>query len=404
MTLQRSLPRRTILRGLGTTLALPFLDAMVPAFARQLSTGDTPNRMVFVYVPNGIVMNAWTPVTQQPITPLPTQLPRVLQPISAYRNDFSILSGLTHNGGRALGDGPGDHARAGASYLTGVHPKKTFGADIHAGISADQIAAIYGYLILNGLPLDEDTLRFNASLVKTFLYHDPSVADDVTVLSVGIVGSRELSQVAVAGDRLEKLLPILEDSPSITNVGLTGSPFTRNAQLMATTRTLQTSVPIAAVGAFILLLVTMRSFRYALVTIIPIGLVVAWLYGFMSMTGFALNFVTATIGAISIGVGIDFSIHMTERFREELGKAPDKYQALCQAARGTGVALVASAASSIVGFGIMGFAPMPMFASFGQLTAVMIFLALAASLVVLPSLLLLVTPNDSSLSGTNTGD
>ncbi|SVB45351.1 uncharacterized protein METZ01_LOCUS198205, partial [marine metagenome] len=49
---------------------------MVPAFARQLSTGDTPNRMVFVYVPNGIVMNAWTPVTQQPITPLPTQLPR----------------------------------------------------------------------------------------------------------------------------------------------------------------------------------------------------------------------------------------------------------------------------------------------------------------------------------------
>ena len=141
MTLQRSLPRRTILRGLGTTLALPFLDAMVPAFARQLSTGDTPNRMVFVYVPNGIVMNAWTPVTQQRITPLPTQLPRVLQPISAYRNDFSILSGLTHNGGRALGDGPGDHARAGASYLTGVHPKKTFGADIHAGISADQIAA-----------------------------------------------------------------------------------------------------------------------------------------------------------------------------------------------------------------------------------------------------------------------
>lgn len=200
------------------------------------------------------------------------------------------------------------------------------------------------------------------------------------------------------------MLPILEDAPSITKVGLTGSPFTRNAQLTATTRTLQTSVPIAAIGAFILLLVAMRSFRYALVTIIPIGLVVAWLYGFMSMTGFALNFVTATIGAISIGVGVDFSIHMTERFREELGKAPDKYQALGQAARGTGVALVASAASSIVGFGIMGFAPMPMFASFGQLTAVMIFLALAASLVVLPSLLLLVTPNDSSSSGTKMGE
>ena len=83
---------------------------------------------------------------------------------------------------------------------------------------------------------------------------------------------------------------------------------------------------------------------------------------------------------------------MTERFREELRRAPDKVQAMRQAARGTGVALVASAASSIVGFAIMGLAPMPMFASYGQLTALMIFLALAASLVVLPSLLLLVTP------------
>jgi predicted RND superfamily exporter protein len=83
---------------------------------------------------------------------------------------------------------------------------------------------------------------------------------------------------------------------------------------------------------------------------------------------------------------------MTERFREELRRAPDKVQAMRQAARGTGAALVASAASSIVGFSIMGLAPMPMFASFGILTALMIFLALAASLVVLPSLLLLVTP------------
>ena len=109
------------------------------------------------------------------------------------------------------------------------------------------------------------------------------------------------------------------------------------------------------------------------------------------LTGFALNFVTATIGAISIGVGIDYSIHMTERYREELGRATDKMAALRQAARGTGVALVASAASSIVGFAIMGFAPMPLFASYGMLTAIMIFLALAASILVLPSLLILVT-------------
>lgn len=142
----------------------------------------------------------------------------------------------------------------------------------------------------------------------------------------------------------------------------------------------------------------MRSVRYAVVTIIPIGLVVAWLYGLMYLAGFSLNFVTATIGAISIGVGIDYSIHMTERFREELQRASDKMQAVRQAARGTGVALVASAASSIVGFGIMGLSPMPMFASYGILTALMIFLALVASLVVLPSLLLLVTPERAKVT------
>ena len=136
----------------------------------------------------------------------------------------------------------------------------------------------------------------------------------------------------------------------------------------------------------------MRSVRYAVVTVIPIGLVVAWLYAIMYVGGFALNFVTATIGAVSIGVGIDFSIHMTERFREELARASSRADALAQATRGTGVALAASAASSIVGFVILGFAPMPLFSSYGFLTAIMIALALAASLIVLPSLLVLVTP------------
>ena len=156
------------------------------------------------------------------------------------------------------------------------------------------------------------------------------------------------------------------------------------------------SLPIAAAAVFVLLLIVMRSLRYAVVTIIPIGLVVAWLYGLMYLTGFPLNYVTATIGAVSIGVGIDYSIHMTERFREEMGRASDKMQALRQAAKGTGIALLASAASSIAGFAIMGFAPMPLFSSYGILTALMIFLALSASLVVLPSLLLLVTPKKAA--------
>ena len=137
----------------------------------------------------------------------------------------------------------------------------------------------------------------------------------------------------------------------------------------------------------------MRSLRYGVVTIIPIGLVVAWLYAFMYAFDFGLNFVTATIAAVSIGVGVDYAIHMTQRYREELRRSADSLKALRQAAQGTGVALLASAATSVLGFAIMGFAPMPMFSSYGILTAAMIFMAAAASLLVLPSLLIVVTPS-----------
>ena len=142
MSSTRVLPRRTVLRGLGATLALPVLDAMAPAYARGAAAQiAAPDRRAFVYVPNGIRMDAWTPPGVGGAFPLPAALPRILQPVAGFSDQFSILSGLTHNGGRALGDGPGDHARAGASYLTGTHPKKTYGADIHAGVSADQMVA-----------------------------------------------------------------------------------------------------------------------------------------------------------------------------------------------------------------------------------------------------------------------
>jgi len=133
----RYLDRRTFLRGLGTTIALPFLDAMWPAFAATRLNSAAPLRMAFVYVPNGIVMNDWTP----PSDGTDFEFTRILKPLEPLRRDLMVLSGLTQNNGRALGDGPGDHARAAASFLTGVHPRKTAGADIQAGVSVDQIAA-----------------------------------------------------------------------------------------------------------------------------------------------------------------------------------------------------------------------------------------------------------------------
>jgi hypothetical protein len=139
LILKKQLPRRTFLRGVGTVLALPVLDAMVPAFARAAVT--SPSRMAILYFPNGVQMDTWHIETAANIARLPDALPRTLEPLTKYRNDITVLSGLTVNGGRALGDGPGDHGRAGASYLTGAHPKKTFGKDLQAGVSVDQYAA-----------------------------------------------------------------------------------------------------------------------------------------------------------------------------------------------------------------------------------------------------------------------
>lgn len=111
--------RRTVLRGLGAAVALPWLEAMTP---RSLAAGaiEPPRRMIFCYVPNGMHMPEWTPGEEGELGALPP----ILQPLDAYRSEMSVLSGLTLNGGRALGDGPGDHARAVASFLTSAHPYK----------------------------------------------------------------------------------------------------------------------------------------------------------------------------------------------------------------------------------------------------------------------------------------
>jgi hypothetical protein len=133
----KHLPRRTFIKGMGVAIGLPMLDAMTPAFARASRAATAPARLAFVYVPNGIVMKDWRPK----VVGKGFEFTRILKPLESLREDLFVLSGLDEQNGNALGDGPGDHARAGAAFLTGVHCKKTEGADIHNGVSADQIAA-----------------------------------------------------------------------------------------------------------------------------------------------------------------------------------------------------------------------------------------------------------------------
>src|SRR5579871_1081183 len=135
---KRHVSRRTLLRGLGAAIALPLLDSMKPAFADTTAeAAKQPCRLGFAYVPNGIIMQEWTPAAEGSAF----DLPRILEPLAPYQDQIMILSGLTHHNGFPLGDGPGDHARAAATFLTGVHPKRTGGADIQVGISVDQLVA-----------------------------------------------------------------------------------------------------------------------------------------------------------------------------------------------------------------------------------------------------------------------
>jgi hypothetical protein len=132
---KKHLPRRTILRGFGAALALPLLDSMVPAMA-GVNTAKSPTRLGFVYHPTGAIMDQWTPATEGAGFEFSPSL-KALEP---FRERILVMTGLAQVNGRALGDGPGDHAREGATWLTGVHPKRSE-SDVHVGVSADQIAA-----------------------------------------------------------------------------------------------------------------------------------------------------------------------------------------------------------------------------------------------------------------------
>ena len=144
MIMKKALPRRAFLRGVGTGLALPLLDAMVPALsAIDKTPAKGVRRLGFVYLPNGVAMNFkgvnyWRPIgegTQFELSP-------ILKPLESFRQNMVVFSGLTHHQADVLDDGAnGDHTRGTSSWLTGVHPKHTEGADVRNGISADQIAA-----------------------------------------------------------------------------------------------------------------------------------------------------------------------------------------------------------------------------------------------------------------------
>jgi hypothetical protein len=129
--------RRTVLRGFGVSIALPFLESILP----RTCGNDVapPRRMAFVYAPNGKHMPDWTPKSDG----ADFVLPPTLEPLRSVRGEVLVLSGLAQRKANGNGDGPGDHARAMATFLTGRQARKTGGADLRVGVSVDQLAAAH---------------------------------------------------------------------------------------------------------------------------------------------------------------------------------------------------------------------------------------------------------------------
>ena len=284
------------------------------------------------------------------------------------------------------------------------------------------LAFFYGFLSLNGVPGVGPIPDIPPSIVS--LYIAPNVALDPTQPWLDVNGDeaaydhmlirfgmtspedfpgmsggmeevwRDLSSFTnlSTGNQLEAG-PESEDKP-LTWVMPTGRPVTRFVASTTMQEEMQSSLILGSLFVFGTLSVGFRSFKQASVTLVPILLVVVWLYGLMYVAGSSLNIVTVTIATISLGVGIDYCIHVTERYREGRENGETHRQALIGVGGAGGLALVGSAASDIAGFSMIALSPMGLFSNFGLFSAAMIALSLIASLVLTTAALGLIASLD----------
>ena len=270
----------------------------------------------------------------------------------------------------------------------------------------DCLIFFYGVLSLDGIPGTE----VPSSLVD--LYIDPGVelnpqrvwesmdgepvSYERMIIRFGITSPEHFPTMGPGIEEIKRdLSPLLnlssgtweevgdeeEDKP-LTWVMLTGKPVTRFIAGDKMQSEMQSSLFLGSLFVLITLSIGFRSVKQAMVSLTPILLVVVWLYGLIYAFGYSLNIVTVTIATISLGVGIDYCIHVTERYREEKEKGKNHQQALKGVGGACALALVGSAVSDVAGFAIIATSSMGLFNTFGLFSAIMIVLSLIASLVI----------------------
>src|SRR5579883_2576108 len=210
---KKHIPRRTFLRGLGVAVSLPLLDSMVPAQTPLAKTAANPQiRLGLCYIPHGAVMTNWTPAGGAELI-----LSRTLAPLEPFKDQIVVVSNLAHKmaapGGP--GDNGGDHTRSPAVFLNGVHPKRTDGADIQAGVTIDQIAAAK---ISQDTPLPSLELAtedysglvgscdvgFSCAYMNTISWRTPTTPLPMEI-NPRVVFDRLFGDGATAAERLERI-------------------------------------------------------------------------------------------------------------------------------------------------------------------------------------------------------
>jgi predicted RND superfamily exporter protein len=265
----------------------------------------------------------------------------------------------------------------------------------------DQIHAILRQASTMGLFIivqNNITMSVLPDTVQELIHYDEgSESFDSTVLLVGVSGSGSLNSIKSGMDNIEKDAKILEDTGEVELV-VTGTGPQRWEQLTAISNSMQYSIVISIIFCLIVILVVFRKASLSVIAILPVILIAIWLYGAMHYTGFHLNIVTATIGAMSIGVGVDYSVHVCDRFRKEKAEGKEFNDAMRATISNSGAALLFAALTTTFGFFIMLFAPMPMFYSFGLFSGLMVLLAFIASVLVVPPLLSLTQKEKKSIN------
>jgi predicted RND superfamily exporter protein len=223
-------------------------------------------------------------------------------------------------------------------------------------------------------------------IIEVLHYNEEEGRFDKTIMYVGVAGSGSLENIKKGMDNIEKDTKVIEDTGKAEAI-VTGSGPIRYEQLTAISNSMVNSIMISIVLCFIILLVIFRKPGFAIIAILPVILIAIWLYGIMHFTGYHLNIVTATIGAMSIGVGVDYSIHVCDRYRKEREEGNEFKPAMKNTISNSGAALVFSGLTTTFGFFTMLFAPMPMFFSFGLFSGLMVLFALIASVIVVPPLI-----------------